>query len=171
MCDPVSLGTLTLVAAGVSAVGQGVSAYSSYQQAGFEARVAGQNARIETERSRDALERGRVEKLAYQRRLGQEKGKQFASLAANGIDPTFGSAADVRGDTAMFGAEDVRTIDANAMREAQGFEINALNFRSEALAARRRKTGALVKGALDIGSTALSGAQQYKRISFGRTGG
>lgn len=143
---------------------------SQAQQAGYEARVANQNARLESERANDALERGRTEKRRYQQEAGQQAGRQRAAIGANNIDLSFGSAFDVRADTLQAGAEDVATIDRNTLRETRGFEINAMNFRSEAMSARRRRTAAYISGGLQIASTALGAATQYKRMSYGRGG-
>lgn len=153
------------------ALGQGYSALASNAQGTYEARVARQNARLENERAKDAIERGTTEAQRYQRRLSQEQGQQNAALAANGIDITFGSAADVRGDTAMFGREDTGTIYENAFREARGYEINAANFLSESRAARMRARSALVKGAFDIAGTVLGGATQISKIKTARSTG
>jgi len=163
MCLPVA--TMALAASAVQMVGQATSTVFAMQQAGYEARAANQNARIESERANDARERGQTENLNYQRQVSQEMGTQQASMAANGVDPTFGSAAYVRGDTAMIGAEDVRTISRNTFQEMRGFDINAASFRAEAKAARRRKTGFLIQGGLAMAGTALGAAQQYRKFS------
>ena len=167
MCDPL---TITIAATAVAALGQGYSALSTNAQEKYASRIARQNARLENERAKDALQRGGEEARRFQRKLGQEMGQQNAALAANGIDITFGSAANVRGDTAMFGREDTRTIHENARREAQGYEINAANFLSESKAAKMRGRSALIQGGFNMASTILGGATQYRRIQAGPTG-
>lgn len=168
MCDPLSL---TIAATAVAALGQGVSAIGAHQQGKYEAKVAGANAKAESARAADAINRGSEESRRYQRRLAQEMGQQNAALAANGIDIGFGTAADVRGDTAMLGREDVITINENARREAMGFDINAMNFGAEQQSAKRRARGALYKGGFDIVGTVLGGAQQFGKISSARSAG
>lgn len=152
----------------VAAIGQGVSAISANQQYRYEAKVARANARAENERARDALDRGRTESLRYQRQLSQQIGDQNAALAANGVDISFGSAANVRGDTLMFGREDVDTINRNAFREARGFEISSANYRADEAGKRRQASGALVQGAFGMGSTILGGATQYSNFRLSR---
>ncbi len=161
MCDPV---TLTLAATAVAAIGQGVGAMSASKQANYQAKVAGANAKRESQAAIDAIERGNIETRKFQRRAGQEMGQQNAALAANGIDITFGSAADVRGDTAMFAQEDSQAIQENARREAMGYDINAVNYLSEAKSQRSAARGALVQGAFGVASTVLGGATQYSRM-------
>ena len=170
MCDPVSVGVLIVASTAVMAAGQGVSAISTSQQHKYEAKLADSNAKAESQRAIDAIDRGRIESRRYQRKLGQEMGAQNAALAANGIDITFGSAANVRGDTAMFGREDVQAINENARREAMGFDINAVNYLSVAKSSRKQATGAIVQGAFGVASTVLGGATQFASYRQRRAG-
>lgn len=153
------------------ALGQGYSALSANTQERYAAKVAYQNARLENERAKDAIERGGEEARRYQKRASQEMGAQNAAMAANGIDITFGTAADVRGDTAMFTREDTATIYDNAYREARGYEINAANFLAERQARKRAATGALVEGGFNILTTALGGATQVSKMTTARSTG
>ncbi len=166
MCDPV---TATLIAAtAVAAVGTGVSAISANNQAKYQGKVADMNARMDNAAARDAIDRGKVESQRFQREASQMQGAQRASLAANGIDVNFGSAAAVRADTTRAIEEDAQTIRENSMREVRGFEINAANFGAQARGYRAAGKAALVKGAFDMGSTVLGGAQQYSKLKAGR---
>lgn len=168
MCDPGTITALMVASTVVAAAGQGVQAISTAQQYKYEAKVAKANVLAEDARAKDALERGRQENLDYQRKLAQEMGQQNAALAANGVDITFGSAASVRGDTAMFGRTDVDRINQNALREARGYEINAANYGAEAISDRRKATGAIVQGAFGVASTILGGATQITKMRAAR---
>lgn len=141
---------------------------SANSQARYESKVAKANAGTEESRARDALQRGTSEAQSYQRRLSQEEGQQNAALAANGIDISFGSAADVRADTARFGREDTLNIYKNAQREAQGYEISSVNYLAESKAAKARAKSALIQGVFNIGSTVLGGATQVSKIKSGQ---
>lgn len=163
MCEPA---TLALIAAGVAVAGTAANTVVAVQQANYQGKIAKRNADLESVAARDAIERGKIESQNYQRQAGQMQGAQRASLAANGIDTTFGSAASVRADTALFAAEDAQTIRENSMREVRGFDISAANYRASAQASRQAATGAVIKGAFDIGSTVLGGAQQYGRAKW-----
>lgn len=168
MCDPISMGALIVASTATQVAGQAYSGLAANAQAGYEAKLAKRNALFETERARDAIDRGQDESQRYQRRAGQDMGAQNAALAANGIDITFGSAADVRGDLATDTRADVRTIGRNAYREARGFEINAANYHSEAKAQKMRGRGALISTGFGIGTTILGGAQQYRAFQARR---
>lgn len=163
--------TLTIAATAVTALGQGYSALSANAQSRYEAKVATSNARLEESRAGDALQRGSSEAIRYQRQLSQEEGQQNAALAANGIDIGFGSAASVRADTARAGMEDTLAIYKNAAREAQGYEINSANYRSQASASRAQAKSAIVSGIFNIGSTVLGGATQISKMKAGQSAG
>lgn len=167
MCEPA---TLTLMAAGAAAVSTAVTTVTAVQQQNYQAKVATRNAGLESIAARDAIERGKVESQNYQRQASQMQGAQRAALAANGIDTTFGSAADVRVDTALFAAEDAQTIRENSMREVRGFDISAANYRAQAQASRQAATGAAIGGAFNFGSTVLGGAAQYRNVKLKRAG-
>lgn len=157
MCDPV---TLTIAATAVSSAGSVMSGIGASQQYRYQAQVADQNAKLANDQARDSIQNTNLEAQRRYRDLSQTKGMQQAAMAANGIDTSFGSAADVQRDTAMIGAEDVAQIYKGGNERTKGFDINAFNYRSEAAADRAKASGALFKGIMDGFSTALSGASQ-----------
>lgn len=162
MCaDPV---TLAIIGTAVSAIGTGVTAVQAYSQQKYQQKVAEQNAKLEDAAAVDALQRGKQAVQQQQRELSREMGAQRASMAANGIDVNFGTAASFRGDTAMLGQEDSQTLRENSIREVMGFERSAANSRAKAAAAGQAAGGALVSGAFGVANTLLGGAQQYSKL-------
>lgn len=168
MCDP---GTLAIVATATAVAGTITSSVASYQQKRYEAKVNEANQRAENERVRDALDRGETTARDAARRQGQLAGAQRAAMAANGIDVSFGSAADLLADTAMYGREEQTTIRENTRREIMGYDINAANFGAAANASRSAATGALIAGGLQAASTIAGGAQRYGKIKADRAAG
>lgn len=160
MCAP----ALPVLALAMSAIGTGFSALQANQQAKYQSKVADRNADLANEAAAQEQANTRQEALAFYRRQAQLKGSQRAAMSANGIDVNFGSAADIQADTEMLGREDVRRLYDQGAQKARGFEIEASNFGAEANAQRHAATGALIKGGLDIGSTALDGAQQFGSV-------
>lgn len=158
MCDP---GTLAIAATAAAVVGQGVGALQTAATNRYQARVAEANARMEDESARSAIEATKTEATAQQRRIAQLQGQQQAAMAANGISTNFGSASQVKDDTAMLGREDVGRIYDQGYQRTRGFDINAANDRAQAAGYRQAASGALVKGGFDMVSTALGGAQQF----------
>lgn len=166
MCDP---GTLTLLATAAAVGGQGVSTLASYQQGRYEAKVAEVNQRKESERAVDALQRGGTEAQRVARQHAAMIGAQRAAMAANGVDLSFGTAADFLADSASAAVDDQMAVRENARREAMGYDVNSANFGAQAKAARRAATGALIEGGLKMGQTLAGGAQQYKKIGVDRS--
>jgi hypothetical protein len=130
------------------------------QAANYEGELARRNAALEVERARDSNERGRLEARSFFRDVGQVKGQQAASMAANGIDVGFGSAVRTAEDTQMIADEDATSLYRNIGERTRGFDINASNFRSEAAAARARGRAAITGGVIGAASSLMSGFQQ-----------
>lgn len=130
MCEP----TTALVAASLAL--SGVQAYSQYQNGKYESEVASQNADIATSQANDAINRGNIEASQRRRQTSQALGSQAALMGATGTDISTGGALDIFGDTAQFGALDALTTVNNAQREAYGFQTQAVNYESQASAAR-----------------------------------
>src|SRR3546814_1768770 len=73
-------------------------------------------------------------------------------------------AEDLIDDTRMIGQEDSLAIAENGQREARSYAIQGANSLSRARSAKKAASGALIKGALDVGSTILGGATQYTSL-------
>ena len=165
MCDPV---TLTIAATAVAATGKIVAGQGQAKQYRYEAQVADQNARLANAQARDSIENTNVEAQRRYRQLSQTKGAQIASMAANGVDLNFGSAVGLQRDTAMIGAEDVGQVYKGGNERTKGYEVNALNYRSQAAGGRAKATGAIINSVFDAGSTALGGASQVSQMKARR---
>lgn len=161
MCEPA---TLLLVSAGLSAVSTGVGAVMASQQAKAQAQIADRNAALERNAVQDELQNTRQQALARYREVAKIKGQQRLAAAANGVGLDFGTAADIVADTDMLGREDVQRIYTAGDRAVKSRDINASNYVAQANMARSQATGALIGGALDMGSTILSGASQYGQM-------
>jgi hypothetical protein len=117
-------------------------AYRSSQGAkdayGAQAQVAENNAQIAQWQADDALARGAKAATATRVKTLQLEGDQRAALAANGVDLTVGSAADILRDSDYFGKIDANTVTDNAAREAWGHRMQGANFKGDALNLRNR---------------------------------
>lgn len=155
----------------MAAAGSAVQGYSAYTGAMYASGVAENNAALSREQAADSIRRGEDEQQAKWREISQIKAAQIAGMAASGIDTSFGSAADMIGDTAVLGTEDVSIIAENAARETRGFHIQAQNFNNEAGAKKREAYAGAVSTAFDIGSTIIGGASQLQGLKLPKTGG
>lgn len=159
MCDPISIG-IGLAVAG-TAVSAGTSIYGGIQQQkadNYNAAVADQNAKIAESNAALTLKAGQNEQEQQYRQIAALKGKQIASFAAMGLDPSFGSPSDIVGDTALLGEADAQRLRNNNTAQANSYLLQASNYQSEAVGDRSAGQTALVTGFLKAGSTALGGA-------------
>lgn len=122
-----------------SAIGQAGAAYISSNAAKstlqFQARMADINARIAQLGVESVLRQGHSEVAKYTRQVGQVKGRQRASLAANGVTLDTGNAVEIQAGTDMIKDLDVAQITANASRTAFGYRMSASNSQIASLAA------------------------------------
>lgn len=127
---------MSFLAVGITAVvaSAGISAYSASQQAdaqkkaaNYNAQVATNNAIVANQQRSSALQQGDIEAQQAQLHQAQVLGAQRASLSANGVDLTQGSAQDLLTTTKFLGAQDVNTIQSNAARTAWGYQVQGAN--------------------------------------------
>lgn len=163
MCGP----ALSLVAAGASAASALVGALAANAQARFQAKIAERNASMEREAAQQEIENTKAAALDHYRKVGSLKGAQRARAAAAGVGVDFGTAAQVVDDTEMLAREDVNRIYQQGNQNLRGRDIAAANYEGEANAQRTAGKMALIKGGFDMGSSLLSGAQQYSKMKKG----
>ena len=136
MCDPLSITTAIGVIVGM--VSTAISVTSSVQQGkatqaeyDYQAKVAQNNARIAEENARRTRQQG-IEEERMQRMKTQRKvASQMSSMASNGIDVTQGTAVDVLADTSAMGELDALSTRYNYEAKAQGYDVEAGNFKNQ----------------------------------------
>lgn len=141
--------TAQMVALGLSAAGTGISALGAYNQAQTGKAVAEANAKNAEIQAQDALRRGEKDAMELRQRASAYKSAQRVAMAKNGLDLTYGTAADLQDQTDFFGQADMDTARSNARREAWARQSQSANFQMEAAASRPWLAG---------GSTLLAGA-------------
>jgi hypothetical protein len=161
VCGPLAL---PIAAAGLAAAGTLVQGYSAMRQGNFEAGVSNVNAQLERQAAEDSLKQGQSEKLQFWRKVGQIKGQQNASMAANGIDVGYGTAANIAGDTQSGANEDAKNLYGNIDQRTRGFIINNWNDRMQAKAAKAQGKAAFVGSIFQAGSSLLGGFQQQAKM-------
>lgn len=126
MCSP---------SAWVMAVGAVVSLYAADRSAAaqkkageFQYEVANQNKKLADLKAQDELNKGAADAAAQRRRTQLQIGAQRAAIAANNVDLQTGSALDVLGDTALFGAIDEKQLRENAQRKAWASRMEGQNY-------------------------------------------
>ena len=150
------VGMLPTALMAVSGVMQGVAANRAAQA---EADAANQNARIAEAQSTDAVARGGKEELKQRRKMAILQGEQRAALAASGVNVDSGSALAMQDASMSEGEQDAAAIRFNAAREAWGHNVDAVNYRNKASAARAKGRNVLTGSIIGAGSDLLSLAQ------------
>lgn len=164
MCPPAIAPFLLAASTAVSAVGSVVSGIGQAQQARYAATVADRNATLAADQAKRAEENTAIEAQRRYRQSAQLMGAQQAAMAANGVDISFGTAAQNNLDARMIAAEDVGQIYQSGADTVKGLDIQGWNYRAEASAQRSKATGAIVNGLFSAASTALGGASQVAKM-------
>lgn len=164
MCLPV-LPALAIAGAATSAAGSIMGGMQANAQGKYESKLAKRNSEMEVESYHDERGIAQDESRDFWRKVGATKGQQVASMAANGIDVGYGTAARIQDDTQMLANEDAKNLYRNQQQRQRGHLINASNFTSEAKAARQRGKAAKTASYFQAGSSLLSGASQAFGLS------
>lgn len=156
---PSGLSNLYIAASGVQAAAGATSSFAQARAQRAEGRYLKQTA--DEEAAMRELQAKDVERQAG--RAAALKGKETQgmigrqrAIAGSGGSSSDQTALDIMGDTAMFGAMDVETIDNNAWRSAWG-------LRAEATQARRAGRNARDASRFDSRLTAATGGLQFGR--------
>lgn len=147
-----SLTTPTLAALNViSTAGQTYSTYQAERAQGrYERSIYNTNARLANLAAEDARRRGETEANRVRRQTRALRGTQRAGFAGQGVAVDSGTPGFVGAETEAFGAFDVMAVKNNALREAFGFKMEALDFRTRSrfagIASRSRARSAVFAG-------------------------
>lgn len=167
MCEPATLATIAIIGSAMSA---GVSAFGAYKEtqaanasAEYNARVSERNKQIADMQANQARQQGEVDARAKAREISKLIGSQRAGFAGSGMLVDTGSAQDITEETAAFGALDAMTIRRNAANQAWGYQVQGLNYQSQADLARMSKRNPYTAA----GTTLLTGAADtFKTAAF-----
>jgi hypothetical protein len=152
------------------ALGAGDAAASQRSSLNFSAGISDINARMAEQAAQSELLRGEREYGNARLRTAALRGRQRASLAANGVDLGVGSAAQIQTSTEVMGEIDANTIQANAIKTAWGHRMEATNHRNDALMKRTSASG--IDPDKAVFSSLVSGAGRiYGMSQFGGMGG
>ena len=153
-----SFATAAIAMQGAGAVSSVIGAYSSAKSQksllNGQADIADINARIAEIGAQSVLSQGRAQTNAIGLQAGQLRGRQRVALAANGVDMGEGSAAEVQTGTDMMKEIDRNTAEANAIRSAWGYRMQATNLQNDAL--MKRATADSISPGMQAFSTLLS---------------
>ena len=141
-------------AVAISMASSYVGSENAKTMAAYNERINNANAKLIDLSADQKIKSGLKEAYQYKNKVNAVIGKQRVTAAAAGIAVDTGTIADIQKETAMFGAEDVRTIKNNAYLEAFGMKSQAINLRFEGQAQ----------------SSAIAGQQTASLITAGMQG-
>lgn len=158
-----------IIEAAVVVAGTAYSVDQAHKSAEYNEQIALNQAKLDNTKAQQANAMGSY--AADQARIRGQlmRGQQIAAFAANNVDVSTGTAADILGDTAMFTAADERQARINAAQQAYGFQVDSL---SEQGAAKYAKWQGNVQANTAILQGASSLASMYgNKASFTGGGG
>lgn len=138
-----------------SAVGTYYAGQAQRSALEYSAFTAETNARLAEKSAQSVMLQGEQQAHQDQLRTSQIEGAQRSGFAADGVDINEGSAARVQASTAVMGAIDADTAQANAVRAAWGYRTQGTNYANQA---RFNTTSADNISPLASGATSLLGS-------------
>jgi hypothetical protein len=167
MCVP--LMAVMVASAVVSAAGAYQQAQSQKAMLGAQAQQATHDAELSEAQARRESERGDRTAQQMGAQLADVKGKQAASLAASGVDISFGSAKATQEQTDYYGMQDQSTIARNATDADYALRDRARWGRAGATFTQGRANA--ISPEFAAGSSLLSSAGSVASKWYGGTGG
>jgi len=152
------------VAIAATAASTGLSVYSAVQQGNQQSKIARAQADAASQQAQDALTQGRQQEQNFRMQTSQQKSQKIASMAANGLDTSSGSALNVAGDIASLGETDALRIRDNAYTRANAFGRQSAIYEQSA-------NNLQSSGLLNAGSSLLSGVGSVATKWYNMSGG
>ena len=170
MCDFGITALVTSVVATVLSTTMGV--VSSVQQGkatqaqmNYQADVNRRNAKKAQQNAEDKRQEGIEEARMTRLKTAQRVGLQQASLAANGVDVSEGTALDMIEDTSAMGELDALTTHYNYEKQALAFESQANNFNNQANLDVFAGQNAYKSGMMNAVGAGINGLGQIASVS------
>lgn len=146
----------------VSSVQQGKAAQA---QANYQAKINQRNAATAQANADDKRQEGIEEARMTRLKTAQKIGLQQASLAANGVDVSEGTALDMIEDTSAMGELDALTTRYNYEKQALAYEGQANNFNNQANLDIFAGQNAYKSGMMNAVSTGVNGLGQTVSVA------
>lgn len=157
----------------IAAVGTAYGMYKENQASQYQQGVAKQEKKLADQNAINANAEGSYAADQARIRGTLQRGQQLAAFAANNVDFSTGSAADILGDTAMFTAQDERQARINASLKAYGFQVQGLEAQASGQYAkwngRASQFGTFLQGASQAAGMTPSGGGSPSTPSGGGT--
>jgi hypothetical protein len=160
-----------IASAGVAAVGAEQSAAAQKKAAEYQAQVAANNAITAEQNAEYATKAGQAKAESASLQSREELGRVVAGEAAQGVDVTTGSAADVQTGQREIGTLNTQNVVNNAALQAYGYRTQATNFEAQSGLLTQEASQAGTAGNIAAAGDLLSGVSSLGKAwtSFGGT--
>jgi len=160
MCvDPGSLTLIaTLASAGVGAYSAIQSGNAQYQAGMYNAQIQERNAQAVEDEKKNVQDAASIERRRLGERVRAERGQAVVNAAAQGIDPGFGSPADLIGDIEQAYDIDRSILGRNELTELGRLDKQQADYRDSAAMMRSQAKSARKGGMLSAAGSLLQGA-------------
>jgi F0F1-type ATP synthase membrane subunit c/vacuolar-type H+-ATPase subunit K len=137
----------------LSVIGAGIGAVGQIQSGMYQGQVADNNAKIAAQNAEYARESGQQQAAVTSMKGASKVAHVKAAQAASGIDVNTGSAADVTTGEREVAKLDVDTVLNNAELQAYGYTTQQASFKAQA---QQDRTAAIIGATGDLFSAASS---------------
>lgn len=152
----------TFVAMGIQMVGSAMAANAQADQANYESQVASENARRAALQAEHIRFAGLQAEEAKRREIRKSLGRSAAAIEQSHIGgAAYGSAGELVKDAATQGEFDAMSVRYGAQTDAYAQDLESLNQKDAAQAAKRRARGAKTSGYINMATAVASGAANY----------
>lgn len=160
------LGILGIASMGLNLVGGGINAKASYDAAKYNAAALDFNATMKQIQAADTMSIARENITDLNAATEDLKSEQIASYAAQGVDVSTGVSLDLAEATDAKRNQDARRIYNNAVKQAWGLQMEAMQARQEAAFTKKQGRYAAFGSLLGVGSsTGMSAYNMFPRGS------
>ena len=158
-----------IASAGVAAVGAEESAAAQKKAAEYQSQVAANNAITAEQNAEYATKAGQAKAEAASLQSRENLGRVVAGEAAQGVDVTTGSAADVQIGQREIGTLNTQNVVNNAALQAYGYRTQATNFEAQSGLLTQEASQAGTAGNIAAAGDLLSGVSSLGKAwaSFG----
>lgn len=156
----ISSAGLGLTAAGgvVGAIGSIFGGQAQQKMYDYQAAIAKQNAQIAKQNSDYAIQKGEQQAQNYGLQAAQRQGQIVVAQAASGLDVNSGSAKQVQESQQKITSMDLEQIRSNAAKTAYDYDVQSVNFSSQAQLDVLAGENASAAGGIGAMSTLLGSA-------------
>ena len=154
MCGPTLLIAASAAVGAYSAIQQG---RAQYQAEMYNAQIAERNAAAVDKEKVATQDAAAIERRRLGERVRAERGELTAKFAAMGLDPGFGTPADLVGDVRRAYNIDLSILGKNEISNLERLDKEQADYRDSASMSRRSAKGALKAGYTGAVGSLLSG--------------